>query len=61
MVIGDDFIGYLFLWMIQKFAEAEKNAEKVFKEMRSKIWIMQKFVEAEKIAKEEFQEMRSKL
>ena len=27
MVLGDDFIGYLFLWMIQKFAEAEKMLE----------------------------------
>jgi len=37
MVQGDDLIGYLFLWMIQKFAEAEKNTEKEFQEMRSKI------------------------
>lgn len=37
MVLGDDFIGYLFLWMIQKFAEAEKIAKEEFQEMRSKL------------------------
>ena len=28
MVFGDTIVGYLFVWLIQKFAEAEKNAEK---------------------------------
>ena len=34
MVFGDTLIGYLFVWMIEKFAEAEKKAEREFQEMR---------------------------
>ena len=37
MVCGDTIVGYLFVWLIQKFAETEKNAEKEFHEMRSKL------------------------